>query len=77
MRKLEGNSDKCYVFQILRWRYAFISINKGHGSWGGNQRVASGSQGMDKTGLTTFKSVVKAVPQEDFACSKGYNEPNI
>ena len=77
MRELEENSDKCDIFQILKWRYAFISINKGWDPRSGDQRVASGSQGMDKTGLTTFRSVVKAVPQEDFACSKGYNEPNI
>ena len=54
MRELEENATKFDEFQILAGRYAFILVSKGCGLPGAHRRVASGSQGMDKTGLTTF-----------------------
>lgn len=77
MRELEGNAEKVDIFQVLTGRYAFILVSRGRRVWGVHRPVAAGSQGMDKTGLTTFKSMVNVVPQEDFACSKGYNDSDV
>jgi S-adenosylmethionine-diacylgycerolhomoserine-N-methlytransferase len=48
---LEENSEKFDEFQVLTGRYAFILASRADGLAGTAVRVASGSQGGDKTGL--------------------------
>lgn len=54
MREMEGNATNFEEFQILTGRYAFILVSRGWERRDACGRVAPGSQGMDKTGLTTF-----------------------
>lgn len=54
MRELEQDSKKHDKFHILMGRYAFILVSHRRNIRAANERVASGSQGMDKTRLTAF-----------------------